>query len=283
MGRSMEILSEIHEIKKCKLTIPHQTRNSPSSFVPLGPNDLELRVLKWSTRIRTLGFPCNSHRTPVAPTPYHQPTSKTNLPEPNTHTSRMLPGNPDGTRPPLAPPSRDLRNPHRLTRPRRPQLARSLARLVSRAGTQRKKKEEVRPRTWAATRSSSAAAAAAAEWPRPRSRSTRCSCRCSAKPRSFRSDDFISAPPHTPRAGSSPGSPARRRGYRSAVAETLSASCPPRTLSHCVRRSERARERSASGEMENSFFLLFGARGRVLRWCAFFTSFAHCVLTCLFN
>ena len=83
----------------------------------------------------------------------------------------------------------------------------SLARQL----TQRNE-EEVKPRTWAAKRSSSAAATAAVEWPRPRSRSTRCSCRCSAKPRSFRSDDFISAPrPGGPSSPAPDRAPDRRR------------------------------------------------------------------------
>jgi len=207
ISRSTEILSEIHDIKS-KLTIPRNTRNSPSSFLPLEPQRppitcAEMEHTDPNTRI--------SHA--IQPTPDHQiqPTSKNRTPEPNRPTPVPHASCRKGqARPAAAPPSQDLRSPDRLTRP--PKLARPPAH----AATQRNE-EEVKPRTWAAKRSSSAAATAAVEWPWPRSRSTRCSCRCSAKPRSFRSDDFISAPP--PRG---PGSPApdrapgrRRSGSRS--------------------------------------------------------------------
>jgi hypothetical protein len=80
--------------------------------------------------------------------------------------------------PAAAPPPRDLPPRSRRTLP------------AAQKGRDNRRRQACE-RTCAAARSSSAALAAVVEW--SRWRSTRCSCRCSANPRSFRSDDFISA------------------------------------------------------------------------------------------
>jgi len=50
ISRLTEILSEIRDIKS-KLTIPRNTRNSLTSFLPLGtPNDLQLSALNGAHR-----------------------------------------------------------------------------------------------------------------------------------------------------------------------------------------------------------------------------------------
>lgn len=155
-------------------------------------------------------------------------------------------------------PARDL---HRRNRPTRPPGSLALA-LAHAHAHPRSGREMQGPRTWAAARSSSAAVV---EWPRPRSRSTRCSWRCSAKPRSFRSDDFILSllAPREADSGRAPdGVPDRPWPAGDGLAETLAASP---AHSHPLTSHERERE---SGEVENSFFLPLGARVRVLRWCA---------------
>lgn len=163
-----------------------------------------------------------------------EPISRTPKSQPTTRTEKRR----------TAPAERDLHT---------PSLTHSHARSPTRPHGEREVRSRC-PLTCEAARSSFAAAAAAGEWP-PR-RSTRCSWRCSAKPRSFRSDDFISSLPPSPTraSGSRRAPPCRapdRRQFRWRKPNPDSERNPSlATPPLLTERDEREREK----EMGNSFF-----------------------------